>query len=30
VANPIDPDFADQAEYEQSLALRLPAPRLFI
>lgn len=28
VANPIDPDFADGAQYVESLALRLPAPQL--
>ncbi|HXC58517.1 MAG TPA: dethiobiotin synthase [Steroidobacteraceae bacterium] len=28
IANPIDPDFADHAEYVESLALRLPVPQL--
>lgn len=28
IANPIDPQFADGAQYVESLSLRLPAPRL--
>lgn len=30
VANPIDPDFRDREHYVESLALRLPAPRVSI
>ena len=30
IANPIDPDFSDQAEYVESLALRLPVPQLYL